>query len=128
MIETQTSWEDSGYDCQLCGVKILKRTDHETKQPARQCFQGERGCQWSLEGELLRVGNHPECRKAHNRASGSVYTWRIPIWIQIVVGLFFLFSIVRFGGLAALRFLVPLFLLIVAGIFLFRYGRRQSWW
>lgn len=128
MIDTKTNWEDSGYDCQFCGVKILKRTDIETGQPKKVCYQGERGCQWSLNGDLIRVGHHPECRKAQNRRTTADPSWEIPNWVWVLVGLFFLFSALRFGGFIALRYLVPLILVVLAGTFAFRYGRQKEWW
>lgn len=128
MIDTKTTWEDSGYDCQFCGVQILKRTDIETGQPAKTCFQGERGCQWSLDGELIRVGHHPACRKAQKRQNTSDPSWDIPRWVWIVVGVFFLFTTWRFGGFVALRYMVPVVLVVLAVTFGFKYGRQQEWW
>ncbi len=128
MIDTNTNWEDSGYDCQFCGVKILKRTDYETGQPAKSCYQGERGCQWTLDGDLIRVGHHPDCRKAQKQQLASDPSWHIPNWIWGVVAFLFLLAAWRFGGFFALRFLVPAFLVVLAITYGYRYGREQEWW
>ncbi len=127
MIDTKTNWEDSGYDCQYCGVKILKRTDIETGQPTKTCYQGERGCQWSLDGELIRIGHHPECRKAQKQTAVSP-TWTVPNWVWIVVAVLFLGFALRFGGFVALRYLVPLILVVMAATFGYQYGREKEWW
>lgn len=129
MIETKTTWEDSGYDCQFCGVKIYKRTDFETGRKPRSCYQGEHGCQWSLKGHLVRVGSHPDCRRLHqNGAIDSQTSPRIPIWIWVVAASAFLLLVVRFGGLAALRLLVPIALGVAALYYLYRLGRERHWW
>lgn len=128
MIDTSTTWEDSGYDCQHCGAQIMKRTDYETGHPAQSCYQGERGCQWSLDGELIRVGNHPDCRRAQRRGSGPVERYFIPLWVWGVTGGLFLLVALRFGGFAALRFLVPAVLTLVALFYAYRVGKQQQWW
>ena len=129
MIETRTTWDDSGYDCQHCGVKIYKRTDYETGRSPRTCFQGERGCQWSEDGRFLRVGNHPNCRKLHRRGVlDEPKPTRVPTWVWTVAGVLFLLLVVRFGGLAALRLLVPIALAVAALLFVYRLGRERQWW
>ena len=130
MVETNTNWEDSGYDCQLCGVKIFKRTDIETGRPAKICYQGEHGCQWALGGELQRVGNHPDCQRLQRQQQEieSSPTVPIPNWIWAVVAVVFLLTVLRFGGIVALRFLVPIALAGVAVFYLIRIGRDRQWW
>lgn len=129
MIETKTHWEDSGYDCQFCGTKIYKRTDHVTGRTARACFQGEYGCQWSLDGKLIRIGSHPECQRLQRQqASPESPSMSIPVWAWGIVSIIFLFLIVRFGGFVSLRFLVPVALVGVTLVYVYRLGRERHWW
>ena len=130
MIETKTNWEDSGYDCQLCGVKIYKRTDMESGRSAKTCYQGEHGCQWSLQGDLIRVGSHPDCQRLQKqqRELESSPTVAIPNWVWGIVVVVFLLMVVRFGGIVALRFLVPIALAGVTGFYVYRLGRERQWW
>ncbi len=65
MIETNTKWKDSGFDCDHCGGEILERTDRETGQADFICYQcRECGCQWTLSGDVLRVGSGTHCKAA----------------------------------------------------------------
>lgn len=138
MIETETTWKDSGFDCDHCGGEILQRTDHETGQPDHTCFQCRVcGCQWALEGEVLRVGDGPYC-KAAARARGreaTVDVGDLTDWVnKLSKNLWILLAIIaggvllRFGGGIVLRYLLPVILLGVGGYVLLRYGRKQSWW
>jgi hypothetical protein len=129
-IETKTDWEDSGYDCQLCGVKLYKRTDTEIGQPTKTCYQGEHGCQWALNGELIRVGSHPDCQKLQRqqRELEASPTVPIPNWVWGVVIVGFILLVLRFGGIVALRFLVPIALAGVTAFYLYRLGRERQWW
>lgn len=129
VIETKTNWDDSGYDCQFCGVKIYKRTDHETGRSPRSCFQGEHGCQWSLDGKLMRVGSHPDCQRLQREGVfQESQSNPIPNWVWIVVGAIFLLLILRFGGIVALRLLVPMALGGIVIMYLYRLGRDRQWW
>lgn len=138
MIETETTWEDSGFDCDHCGGEILKRTDHETGLPDHTCFQCRAcGCQWALSGELERVGKGTYC-KAAARQSGEAESFDLGdladlanklsknLWIllAIIAGVLLL----RFGGVIVLRYVLPVILLGVGAYLLLRYGRTQSWW
>ncbi len=137
MIETNTKWEDSGFDCDHCGGEILKRTDRESGRPDFVCFQcRECGCQWNLDGRVHRVGSEPQCKKAARERSGGVGLpdfisewWDVlsrRLWIlaAIVAGVFLL----RFGGGVVIRYLLPLVLIGAAVYVLARYGRTQEWW
>lgn len=131
MIQTKTTWEDSGYDCDHCGGVILKRIDYESGQPKQECYQCRQcSCQWSLDGEPLRIGNHSSCRSAQRmRAEESVRQGGVisrPILIVLAVAALLL--VVRFGGFMALRFLIPLALGAFVVFSLVRYGREQEWW
>lgn len=132
MIETKTTWEDSGYDCDHCGGEILLRTDKEAGRPDEVCYQcRECGCQWTLSGDVQRVGNSANCTAAHKeRAETPTVDWQSLVarrwWIlaAVVAGLFLL----RFGGGAVVRLLVPLLVAAVVAVVLVRYGRMQQWW
>ncbi|MCP5096186.1 MAG: DUF4870 domain-containing protein [Chloroflexi bacterium] len=131
MIETRTKWDDSGYDCDHCGGQIYKRTDFESGQTPTICYQcRECSCQWSLKGDVQRTGNLRVCRVAQrNRAASSADdSGQIPVWGWAVLAILFLFLVVRFGGMAALRILVPIALAIIAIVYAFRLGKEREWW
>lgn len=132
MIETKTSWNDSGYDCEHCGGQILERTDVETGQPARVCYQCQAcGCQWKLSGEILRVGNASSCRRAQRvRAKAQVERGIDPIKLRlIVVGtVLVLGAMFFFGGLTAIRFLVPVGIAVFVFWTVYQMGKERMWW
>lgn len=130
MIETKTSWADSGFDCDHCGGRILRRTDQETGQPDRTCLQCEQcGCQWTLGRQPLRVGHRKGCRAAQSRRQlESTPLHNYDRWLLLVVGALFLFALLRFGGGLVIRYLLPILLVGVAVFILLRVGRRQEWW
>jgi DNA-directed RNA polymerase subunit RPC12/RpoP len=129
-ISVETTWEDSGYDCDHCGGKILIRTDRETGQPKRRCYQCEQcGCQWKMNGNVLRIGSGRRCRNAQEErlddaSRRDVLTQRF----VIILGIVALLLIARFGGMAALRFIIPLGLAVAILIWMSRYARERGWW
>lgn len=132
MIDTETIWNDSGYDCDHCGGQILKRTDVETGQPARVCYQCEAcGCQWELSGEVRRIGSMNSCRRAQRvRAKRQPQTGIDPFKLRlIVVGtVLFLGAMVFIGGLTAIRFLVPIALAVFVFWTIYQLGKERMWW
>lgn len=130
MIETNTTWADTGYDCDHCGGRILKRTDHETGQPSRSCFQCEQcSCQWTLKHRPLRVGTLAGCRTAQrdrDEIGDSAGESNVP-WLLIAIGAVVLLALLRLGG-AVLGLLVPAGLILIGGFVIVRYGRGQGWW
>ncbi len=134
MIETSTTWEDSGFDCDHCGGEIAKRIDRETGQPDRICYQCRLcGCQWSLNGRVTRIGSGQYCHAAQREQSETKpLDFFLSTRVLIVLGILLLLAVVRFGGLAALvallRFLLPVALAAVIVIYVVRYGREQEWW
>ena len=134
MIETGTSWEDSGFDCDHCGGEIAKRTDHETGQPDQICFQCKQcGCQWDLDGQAIRVGNGPYCQAAQRDRSGTrPGEFLLSPRVLIILGILALLLLARFGGFGAifalLRYLPILAILGLAVFYLVRFGREQEWW
>jgi hypothetical protein len=131
LIETRTKWEDSGYDCDHCGGQIFKRTDFETGQAPQVCYQcRECSCQWTLKGSVQRVGQLANCRVAARQRNADFVHERksIPVWGWVVISILFLFLIVRFGGMAALRFLVPIAFVAFAFFHAYRLGREKEWW
>jgi hypothetical protein len=130
VIETRTGWEDTGYDCDHCGGRVLKRTDYETGQPDRLCLQCEQcGCQWSLNRQPLRVGHRKGCRAAQRRRQiETLPTVNYNRWLLIgVAALAFLFFL-RFGGVTLARFLLPVILIGIVFFILVRIGREREWW
>ena len=138
MIETRTNWEDSGFDCEHCGGEILLRTDHETGLPDRKCYQCRAcSCQWSLDGELERVGSGEYCRAAARRRQetasfdvGDVIDWtnRLSKSLWILLAIIAGALLLRFGGGVVLRLVLPLLLAGVSVYLVVRYGRREGWW
>ncbi len=138
MIETETTWKDSGFDCDHCGGEILKRTDRETGRPDISCYQcKECGCQWSMDGDLERVGGGPYCKAAAREQgeTAAVDMGRLADWVnKLSKNLWILLAVVagivllRFGGGIVIRYVLPLVIIGVGGYFLVRYGRAQSWW
>ncbi len=128
MIETKTTWKDSGYDCDHCGGQILERTDQETGQPAQVCYQCQMcGCQWELSGDVLRVGNMTSCRRAlKNQEDVPVHPARVRL-VFVVVALI-LFGLIYFGGLVAVRYLIPMAITVFVFQALYRLGKERMWW
>lgn len=133
MIQTESSWADSGYDCDHCGGQVLIRTDRETGQPDRRYYQCEVcACQWTMAGEVLRVGHLGSCKTAQRMREmaqqSAPLTAKIPplllgIGLLLVVALLFLL-----GGVLALRFLLPLALGVLVAVAVHRFGRERMWW
>lgn len=130
MIETRTTWEDTGYDCDHCGGRILKRTDHESGQPDRPCFQCEQcSCQWTLDHHPLRVGSFRACRKAQKaRSDEGETTDPYSRWVLIGLGIFVGLFLLRFGGATAIRLILPVAVAALVLYGLARFGRSQDWW
>ncbi len=145
MIETSTDWEDSGFDCDHCGGKILKRIDHETGRPDFISYQcATCGCQWAVGGELLRLGTGAYCRAAQRRRlqQQEQETSSLPelpvdlnqwsgllsksLWILLAVVAAVM--LLRFGGAVVIRLALPFIVIGIGAYFLVRYGRAQSWW
>jgi hypothetical protein len=130
VIETRTTWEDTGYDCDHCGGRILKRTDFESGQPERSCFQCELcSCQWTLTHKPLRIGTRRACRQAQReRAAESETIDPYSRWVLLGLGILAALILFRIGGVGVIRFVLPV---IIAGGLLFgltRFGRTQGWW
>ena len=130
MIKTSTTWEDTGYDCDHCGGRILKRTDRESGLADRRCFQCEQcSCQWTLEHHPLRVGKTAACRVAQRgRAAQADPIAPYSRWLLIALGAVVVFGLLRFGGAAILRVALPALAVVVAGFLIVQFGRRQDWW
>ena len=130
MIETGTRWEDSGYDCSHCGGEILKRYDHETGQPDQTRLQCKQcGCQWSLDGQLVRVGKEKSCKDAGHMPVD------VPPWLQVVsrrlwllIALIAGVILLRFGGMMMFRLLLPAILVGFVAYSVVKFGREQAWW
>ncbi len=129
-IITSTSWDDSGYDCDHCGGRVLKRTDRETGLRDRVCFQCEGcSCQWTLEHRPLRVGTKSACRAAQRERAAESETGRpFSMGVVLVLGALVMFFLLRFGGVAVLRVGLPLLALGLAVFVALRYARLRGWW
>lgn len=134
MIETKTEWQDSGYDCDHCGGEIAKRIDKETGQPDSVCFQCKKcACQWSIAGDVLRVGHSRQCRTAQRERAGTKPgEFLLSRRVIIILAILALVAVARFGGFGALfaltRLLIPLAAIALVVSLVVRYGREQEWW
>lgn len=131
VIKTSTTWEDTGYDCDHCGGRILKRLDRETGQPDRACFQCEAcSCQWTLDRRPLRVGTKANCRVAQRDREAEGETPAAPYarWLLWALGALVLFVLLRFGGATLVRLALPVVLLGVLIAVVVRVGKQQGWW
>lgn len=132
MIETKTTWKDSGYDCNHCGGQILERTDQETGQPAQVCYQCQVcGCQWQLGGDILRVGKMNSCRRAQRsrlKSQEKVEINPTQLWVAVGIGGLILLGIVYFGGLVAIRFLIPVAITLFVFRAVYQLGKERMWW
>lgn len=128
MIETKTTWQDSGYDCDHCGGQILQRTDQETGQPPQVCYQCQMcGCQWELSGDILRIGNMTSCRRSvKNQEVVKVDPTRLRLSF-VVVGLLMV-GLIFFGGLTAVRFLIPMVITVFVFRAVYLLGKERMWW
>lgn len=124
-IDVQTSWKDSGYDCDHCGGRVWRRTDKETGRPTQTCLQCEEcGCQWTLKGDVQRVGNSDACRRAQReREQNRPEPFPVPPAFIVVGVIGVLLLLVLVGGVTAVRFLIPLSIAVLVGWALYRYGR-----
>ena len=128
MVDTYTNWSDSGYDCDHCGGEISKRKDYEDGRIMLVCYQCKQcGCQWSMEGAVLRVGNGRYCVEAQKKRIEPSYShWLTSRPVQIVLGIVVILVLLRFG-VVLVRFLPFVFIALI--IFLvIRLGRQQAWW
>ncbi|RMH00302.1 MAG: hypothetical protein D6706_04230 [Chloroflexi bacterium] len=131
--ETKSTWKDSGYDCDHCGGQVYRRTDFlpgKRKQTYYQCQSC--GCQWGLNGGVLRVGNGRYCFQAQQERQETLVE-SVPAWLTshrtlLLIGFIVLLILFRFGGLMLLRLLIPLVLVGFVVYSIWKWGREQSWW
>lgn len=127
VIEPQTTYTDSGFDCDHCGGRILHRIDSEADGADSHCYECEScGCQWTLKNQPLKVGRFRQCRSAQDErrlpsvAGMDAYAW----WVVIgFAGLVVLFAL-RFAGPLALRFILLLAIGAAAVLLGLRLGRH----
>ena len=127
-IETSTTWEDAGYDCDHCGGRILRRIDRETGLRDRTCFQcAPCRCQWTLEQRPLRVGKNAACRAAQRERAAEAEEGATPYsrWLLIALGVVVLLGLLRLGGGALVRVMLPLLLVALAAAAVWYFGRRN---
>ena len=130
-IETSTTWDDAGYDCDHCGGRILRRTDRETGLRDRVCYQCEQcSCQWTLARQPLRVGTTSACRAAQRQRAAEAEEGGLPTsrWLLAALGVVVLLGLARFGGGALLRVALPLLLLTAVVVAVLVIGRRNGRW
>ncbi len=127
MFETRTTWEDSGHDCDHCGGEVLRRTEalpNGTMDVSFQCR--DCNCRWTVKGKWLQVGNGRSCQTAYrqNKSEGSQYSRRL----FMILGVALLLAAARFGGIGALRYLLPLAVIGLIVWTALRLGREYHLW
>lgn len=129
MIETRTEWDDSGYDCDHCGGEVFKRTDHETGQPTRVCYQCKQcGCQWLMSGDVSRVGHLPACKVAKRERANEPAPSNLPTVLIVALVALGVLILTPFRGLLTLHWLIPVAIAAFVGITVLRLGRERAWW
>jgi len=77
----------------------------------------------------MRVGSHPDCQRLQREGTlQESPSHPIPNWVWMIVTVIFLLLIVRFGGIVALRLLVPMALGGLVILYVYRLGRDRQWW
>ena len=132
MIEAKTTFKDSGYDCDHCGGRVLIRTDKETGQPTQECYQCELcHCQWELSGDVLRVGQMENCRQAQLKRQEVFHRDPVlpfsPLLFFVGYGVLAIL-LIYFGGIVAIRYLIPVTIFLVVGYAVLVWGREKQWW
>jgi hypothetical protein len=127
MFETKSTWEDSGHDCSHCGGEVLKRTEQMPDGKTAVSLQcRDCSCQWSLDGKWVKVGNGRACQTAHRQSKGE--PGQLSRRLLIILGVVLLLAIARFGGIGALRYLIPLAILGAIGWTIYKVGREYHLW
>lgn len=129
-METRSHWEDSGYDCDLCGGQIFRRTDEELLAVTAYYQCRNCGAQWSLNNKLLRAGDSSKQRPKRSFGHNKPFELNWPNWVWLVIGFVAMFLFFRAGSVGALilRYAVPAVFVVVAGLVVFRLGRELEWW
>jgi hypothetical protein len=83
-------------------------------------------CQWSLDGKWVKVGNGRACQTAHRQSKGE--PGQLSRRLLIILGVVLLLAIARFGGIGALRYLIPLAILGAIGWTIYKVGREYHLW
>lgn len=86
----------------------------------------ECGCRWSLAGDWLRVGNGRACRAAYREYQGE--PGLLSRRLLTILGVILLLVIARYGGIGALRYLVPLAILGAIAWTIHKVGREYHLW
>ena len=98
----------------------------------RVCYQCQAcGCQWQLDGDVIRVVNRSSCRRAQRvRATTQAKEQINPNQLRLaaVVSILVLIGIVYFGGLVAIRFLIPVAIAIFVIRAVYQLGKERMWW
>jgi predicted RNA-binding Zn-ribbon protein involved in translation (DUF1610 family) len=129
MSETHTNWQETSQDCQYCGGIVLKRTDFEGERKLRVCYQcRDCGTQWSLKGSVLRQGRSRQPRTLEKDPQRPLMS--LPRWLPYIAADTLLFIVMFYTGLFGLlvRFLVPLLVLVAAGLLIWQVGTHYGWW
>ena len=129
MIETQTTYTDSGFDCDHCGGRVLRRIESATGRPDSQCYECETcSCQWTLENQPLSIGTLTKCQTAQKKRAiaGATDLDQYSRWILLgFVGLAVLF-IFRFAGSFFFEYLLPIVVITALAYLGIRYLRQMN--
>ena len=113
-------------------VEFFIRTDKESGQPTKQCYQCELcGCQWQLSGAVLRVGQQASCKQAQReRTAAHEDRQFLPFSpVLLVVGFVILLILfVYIGGVVAIRFFIPITIAVIVVFRRLSFWKRKKWW
>lgn len=129
-METKTTWEDSGLDCEYCGGQIFRRTDEEPTRirAYHQCQQC--GAQWSLNYQLIREGDPAKQKPTTIKQHAQQNLRKVPRWVWVVLAIAALIIVLRFAviGVLFIRLAIPLVFIAIVVVVGYYFGRSMDWW
>ena len=132
-------WNDTGHDCKYCGDIILERDARYPSRFSKAHFRC-RGCerQWAEDGTLIPSSTDQRDRTLHRpQFPGRVFSGAVSNWMWVILGIIVAaFLATRFGifgavigtSLGLIGRLLPLALLLILTVGLYRIGKHQGWW
>ncbi|MCA9987650.1 MAG: hypothetical protein KDE09_11025 [Anaerolineales bacterium] len=132
-------WNDTGHDCKYCGDIILERDARYPSRFSNAHFRC-RGCerQWSEDGTLIpSSADQRERPMRRPQFPGQGIPNAVPKWLWVTLGVIAVaFLATRFGifgavigtSLSLVGRLLPLAILLMITVGLYRIGKHQGWW
>ncbi len=135
--EQNKNLEDSGFDCDHCGGRILVSRAVTPGRPVHGYYVCQScGCEWTLKGDVLHIGTGYDCQASQRKRMGGDGLQfpdmkEMSVWQRVALiggGIVLLLILIRFGGFMMLRFLFPLLIVVVLIYLVIKLGREQEWW